>query len=60
LHNTLYPPVGKGLDFSNALAKPRNDVAHAGKQPTDQEVSAALETARLMLDEVCPLPSSEQ
>jgi hypothetical protein len=62
LHDKLYPREGsnKRPDYSNALAKLRNEVAHAGKSPTAEEVAAALDAARFLLDEVCPLPLPSQ
>ena len=61
LQDKLYPrdKNRKRPNFSNSLAELRNKVAHAGKLPNTEEVIAALNAARLLLDEVCPLPAPD-
>ena len=48
--------VGRVMD---QLSRPRNDAAHAGKDPTDEDVQRAFKTSRAILDEANPLPSPD-
>jgi len=57
LYRKLFPGHADWPDVSNALANLRNDVAHAGRQPTESEVETALTAARQTLEVVCPLPA---